>query len=336
MAYQIRIANSDVVFPAEPGEKIIDAAERAGIDLPHACRSGFCGCCAAKLVEGRALIYAPGSKEPTEACGKVMPCVSVAASDLVIDTPYKKMEPAIPVRISEKKLAAPDVYVIRLTPECGSAIEFTPGQFVDVLLENGQRRSYSIACDTPATEGIELHIRHVPGGLFTDRLFGKTGAPLEKGASLKISAPSGEFRLHKRTEHDLVFLVTGTGFAPAKAMVENFIRRPSAKPHQVYLYWGGRHVRDIYMKELCEQWDKEHDWFHFCPVLSRPDETDAWTGRTGHVQEAFLSEHPDAGNYDAYICGTPRLVTDSTKCLSAAGMDCGCIYSDAFTSLADS
>ena len=90
------------------------------------------------------------------------------------------------------------------------------------------------------------------------------------------------------------------------------------------------------MKALCEQWDKDHDWFHFCPVLSRSDEQDAWTGRKGHVQDVFLREHPNASGFDAYICGTPRLVSDSTAALVAAGMDRSSIYSDAFTSLADS
>ncbi len=333
MTYQISIAGSDVVFPAEPGEKILSAAEKAGIDLPHACRGGFCGACRAKVVSGDFIVYAPGSKEGvlTKSPDSVLTCVSEAASDAVLDVKFTRLNPNIRMKIERMFKVAPDVMVLHLAPENGKPLEFTAGQFIDFILEKGERRSYSIASDSNSSF-VELHIRYVKGGLFTERLF---NGGVQAGDVLEVAAPSGDFRLHKRTENDLVFFVTGTGFAPAKAMIENFIRIPSAKPHQVYLYWGGRHTPDLYMDMLCRGWEEKNPWFHYCPVLSRADETDAWTGRTGHVQDAFLAEHPDASEFDVYICGTPRLVIDTAAALTAAGTDASRIYSDSFTSKAD-
>lgn len=332
MAYTIRIKGSDVAFEAEPGEKIIDAAERAGIDLPHACRSGFCRCCRAKVVSGEFLNFAPGSKEGTPAAGEILACTSVALSDGEIETTFKQAVPAIPAEVTVFEQLAPDVIRLVLKPQRGAPLVYSAGQFVDIFV-GSERRSYSIASDPQASaEGIELQIRHVPGGLFTDQLFGVKGKPIAKGSVLKISAPAGDFRLHKRTDHDIVFLMTGTGFAPAKAMIESFIRLPSAKPHQIYLYWGGRTRADLYMDELCRKWDAEHEWFHYCPVLSREE---GWEGRKGHVQDAFLADHPDASGFDAYFCGSPRLVADGTAALTRAGADPERIYSDAFTSKAD-
>ena len=331
MAYTIRIKGSDVAFEAEPGERILDAAERAGIELPRACRSGFCQCCKAKVVSGDFLAYAPGSSEGKPAAGgTILTCSASAVSDAEIDVPFKKASPAIPARVAVLEKLAPDVIRLVLKPEHGAASPFNPGQFLDILL-GAERRSYSIACDTPAPEGYELHIRHVPGGLFTDQLFGVKGRPVAVGDVLKISAPSGEFRLHKRTDNDLVFLMTGTGFAPAKSMIESLIHRPPAKPHQVYLYWGGKTAADLYMDALCRRWEAEHDWFHYCPVLSRAE---GWSGRKGHVQDAFLADHPQALRFDAYLCGSPRLVSEGTASLVAAGADPSRIYSDAFTSKA--
>ena len=336
MAFLVKISGTDVSFPAEKGERILDAAERAGYDIPHACRSGFCGSCSANVVSGDFITYAPGSKEGVPSHGpKILTCSTEAASDVEIAVQIKKLVRNIPVTVAAMDRVAPDAIRLVLKADSGKPIEFIPGQFVDILLENKERRSYSIACDTPAENGLELHIRHVPGGLFTDRRFGVKGEPIQVGTKLEIAAPAGDFHLHKRTPHDILILVTGTGFAPAKAMIENFIKLPSAKPHQVYLYWGGRHKVDLYMDELCRKWDAEHEWFHYCPVLSRPDESEGWTGRVGHVQDQFLADHPDASQYDAYICGTPRLVTDAVNALTAAGLDKDCTYSDSFTSKKD-
>lgn len=326
MTYTIRIKGSDVSFPAEPGERILKAAERAGIELPHACGSGFCGACSAKVASGSFLAYAPGSSEGRPASGpNILCCSSSALSDAEIEIAWKRLVAASDMKVESCERLAPDVIRVVLRP-AGAPVVFTPGQFVDIV-QGDERRSYSIACDNVAGV-IELHIRHVKGGRFTDRFFGVTASPLKAGDTLRVTAPSGEFRLHKRTDHDLAFLMTGTGFAPAKAMIENYIRLPAAKPHQVYLYWGGRTKADLYMDELCRRWEREHDWFHYCPVLSR--EAD-WDGRRGHVQDAFLADHPDASGFDAYMCGSGRLVADATAALKAAGIAPDRIYSDAFT-----
>lgn len=331
MAYTIRIKGTDVAFKAEPGEKILDAAERAGIELPRACRSGFCQCCKAKVESGEFLAYAPGSKEGKPASGTILTCTSTALSDAVIDVPFKRVASGIPAKVVVLEKLAPDVIRLVLKPESGEPAPFNPGQFIDVFVD-GARRSYSIACDTPAPGGYELHVRHVPGGLFTDRLFGVKGEPVKLGDTLQISEPAGDFRLRKRTENDIVFLMTGTGFAPAKAMIEGYINRPSATPHEVWLYWGGKTEADLYLDALCRKWDAENEWFHYCPVLSRAE---GWTGRKGHVQDAFLADHPDASKFDAYFCGSPRLVSEGSAAVIAAGANPERIFGDAFTSKAD-
>lgn len=211
MAFLVKISGTDVSFPAEKGERILDAAERAGYDIPHACRSGFCGSCSANVVSGDFITYAPGSKEGVPSHGpKILTCSTEAASDVEIAVQIKKLVRNIPVTVAAMDRVAPDVIRLVLKADSGKPIEFIPGQFVDILLENKERRSYSIACDTPAENGLELHIRHVPGGLFTDRLFGVKGEPIQVGTKLEIAAPAGDFRLHKRTPHDILILVTGT------------------------------------------------------------------------------------------------------------------------------
>ncbi len=333
MAYQIKISGTDVVFSAEKGERLLDAAARAGLNFPHACRCGFCGMCAATVVSGDFIAYAPGSAEGRPSKGpRILTCSTEAASDAEISIQFTRLSPNVRMRVASMERLAPDVIRLVLQPVSGEPFSYLPGQFVDFILEGGERRSYSIAA-AHAKAGLELHIRHVPGGLFTDRLFGVKGDPVAKGTEFEVAAPSGEFRIDRESGHDIVFLMTGTGFAPAKAMIESLISRP-LEGKAVYLYWGGRHRVDLYMDELCRSWDAKYEWFHYCPVLSRATPEEAWDGRTGHVQNAFVADHPDASGFDAYICGSMRLVEDSVRALTAAGMKEENIRSDAFTSKA--
>ncbi len=336
--HAITLLPSGKAFSSQAGESVLDAALRQGILLPHQCKTGTCGACRARVVEGEAVCL-PGAQPAalsSQEAGQGMHllCCTQAASSLAIECAEIPHIPGIavrklPVRVVAMERLAPDVMRVQLQPPAGQQrLHYAAGQYVDVLLPGNRRRSYSLA--TPAQEGqelLELHIRHLPGGLFTDQVFGK----LKARDVLRIEGPFGTFGMHDQGSlAPAILLASGTGFAPIKALVEQLLATGSQRP--VHLYWGGRKREDLYQHALCLEWAQaQQGRLAYVPVLSDAPASDGWTGRTGWVHEAVLHDHADLSQHEVYACGAPAMVEAARRDFVArAGMRATAFFADAF------
>lgn len=336
-ACAITLLPSGKSFTSQAGESVLDAALRQGILLPHQCKTGTCGACRARVADGAAACL-PGAQpvalSPQEAGqGLHLLCCTQAASDLRVECAEIPHIPGIavrklPVRVAALELLAPDVVRVLLQPPPGQHLHYAAGQYVDVLLPGNRRRSYSLA--TPAREGqeqLELHIRHLPGGLFTDQVFGK----LKVRDVLRIEGPFGTFGMHDReSQAPAILLASGTGFAPVKALVEQLLATGSRR--RMHLYWGGRTRADLYLHSLCVEWECAlQGRLTYVPVLSDAPASDGWTGRTGWVHQAVLQDHADLSQHEVYACGAPAMVDAARRDLAVqAGMRPTAFFADAF------
>lgn len=336
--HAITLLPSGKTFTSQVDESVLDAALRQGILLPHQCKTGTCGACRARVVHGEAVCLPgaqPAALSPEEAGqGMHLLCCTQAVSPLHIECTEIPHIPGIavrklPVRVVTMERLAPDVMRVQLQPPAGQPrLHYAAGQYVDVLLPGNRRRSYSLA--TPAREGqdlLELHIRHLPGGLFTDQVFGK----LKVRDVLRIEGPFGTFGMHDgASQAPAILLASGTGFAPVKALVEQLLAAGSGR--RVHLYWGGRARADLYLHGLCQEWERAlQGRLSYVPVLSDAPEADAWTGRTGWVHQAVLQDHADLLQHEVYACGAPAMVDAARHDFAAlAGMRPMAFFADAF------
>jgi len=319
--------------PVRPGETLLDAGLRAQVALPFECRSGGCGVCRATVLAGE---VDPGvyqkSALPDEARlrGQVLLCCAVPLSDVEIELEEGAAlrESAVPVyeaKVTRLERLAPDVMLLELALPAGQKIRYEAGQYLNILLEDGARRSYSFTAPSGETDRIELHVRRVPGGRFTTRVF----ESMKVGDKLRFEGPLGEFILHEPSDRPLIFVAGATGFAPVKSLLEQAFRMGIKRP--MYLYWGVRKRRDFYLFDLPQRWAEQHPNFHFVPVLSEPGPDDEWTGRTGLVHEAILADFPDLSGHSVYACGSLNMVAAAVPDFIAHGLDETQCFSDAFT-----
>ncbi|MGZ8288548.1 MAG: CDP-6-deoxy-delta-3,4-glucoseen reductase [Telluria sp.] len=338
MTFQITVQPSGHQFTCEADESVLTAALRAGIGLPYGCKNGACGSCKGKVIEGSVEHKAHQQRAlpPNEAAeGMALFCCAVPKQDLVIQAreiagsseyPVRKM----PTRVASVEKVAPDVAVVTLQLPANEALAYRAGQYIEFLLKDGKRRSYSMA-SAPSLEGpVTLHIRYMAGGLFTEHVFND----MKERDILRFEGPHGTFFLREESTKPIVLLASGTGFAPIKALVEHLQHLNSTRP--VHLYWGGRRPLDLYMNELCEQWAAILPNFTYVPVVSHALPEDHWTGRTGYVHAAVMQDLPDLSNYQVYACGAPIVVDSArTDYVEKCGLPADEFYADAFTSEAD-
>jgi len=333
MTFTVTINTSGHQFEAEENETILDAAIRQGTALPYGCRNGRCGSCMADLVSGEVTYYAspPALEEAGE--GKCLPCQGFAASDLTLAVREAESTADLEVKLLPCRVHAVDHLthdVVRLLLKLpdNQRLQFRAGQYLDFLLADGRRRAFSIANAPHDDEFIELHIRHVDGGEFTDWVFSQ----MKEKTILRIQAPLGTFVLDEDSDRPMIFMGGGTGFAPLKGQIEQAFEAGIDRP--MALYWGVRSERDLYMNELPEEWVTEHPNFSFVPVLSEPD--DGWQGRTGWVHEAVLADIPELARHDLYMAGPPPMVNAARDAFRAAGMPDAHMHYDSFDYAEDS
>ena len=336
MTFQVTLQPSGHQFQVEPDEKILEAGIKAGLSIPYSCRSGVCRSCRGTVREGEVDF---GDVHPTylpdsdKAKGLALLCSARAKSDLVVEIAELEglagIKPGIvPCRVVKIERPSADVAVLDLRLPMNENMRFMAGQYVDFLLKDGKRRSYSIA-SKPSAEGvshIELHSRHVPGGHFTDRLF---AGEVKEREVMRFEGPLGSFYLREDSNKPIIFLASGTGFAPIKAMIEHAIARGSQRPMQ--LYWGCRKPADLYMAALPEQWAREVPGFSYVPVLSEVSAQDGWQGRTGLVHQAVMADHPDLSGHEVYACGVPVMVDAAQRdFLAQCGLPEDAFFADSF------
>jgi len=338
MTFQISILPSGRIFTALPGEAMLSAGIRQGIGLPYGCKDGACGSCKCKKIEGTVVHGLHQSKalsDEEEANGYVLTCCGVAHSDVVLESrqvteagafPIRKM----PARVSSFTRASHDVMVIQLQLPANDPFVYHAGQYVEFILRDGSRRSYSMANARHNGPGVELHIRHMPGGKFTDHVFGT----MKEKEIQRIEGPFGSFFLREDSDKPIVLLASGTGFAPIKALIEHMQFQGITRP--ATLYWGGRRPHDLYMDAWVREKMREMPNLHYVPVISNATAEDAWTGRTGFVHKAVLEDLPDLSGYQVYACGAP-IVVDLARLeySELAGLPEEEYYADAFITEAD-
>lgn len=334
MSFKIQIDPSGHQFSVGPGETILDAALRQGIGLPYGCRSGNCGSCVADLNEG-SVAYPSGTPSALEnqKPGSCLPCQAVPESDLrlgvrEVETVQELEIRTLPCRVARIEHLAHDVARLYLKLPDGQRLQFLAGQYLDFMLADGRRRAFSIANAPHDDELIELHVRRVPGGDFTDYVFER----MREKAILRIQAPLGRFFLHEDSERPVILMGGGTGFAPLKGIIEHAFHIGDQRP--MHLYWGVRARRDLYLAELPNRWAQTHANFRFTPVLSEPDAD--WDGRRGWVHEAVLADHPQLAEYDLYMSGPPVMIDAAATAFAAAGLSREHMFSDAFEYAKDS
>lgn len=340
MSFSVTVLPSGRTFTANADEALLAAAIRQGIGLPYGCKDGACGSCKCKKLEGTVVhgthqLKALSAEEAER--GFILTCCGVAHSDVVMESrqvtdesafPIKKM----PVRVNSLTKASHDVMLLRLQLPAADVFKYHAGQYVEFLLRDGDRRAYSMG-NAPHTQlenpGVELHIRHMPGGKFTDHVFG----PMKEKEILRIEGPFGSFYLREESAKPMIMLASGTGFAPIKAIIEHLQAKSITRP--AILYWGGRRPADLYM----------HDWvlgkvadmpnLRYVPVISDALPEDAWTGRTGFVHRAVLQDFPDLSAYQVYACGAPIVVDSAQADYLSAGLPADEFYADSFVTEKD-
>ncbi len=338
-AFQISIEPSGRNFSAHADETMLAAGIRQGVGLPYGCKDGACGSCKCKKISGIVVHGTHQSKALSpeeEAAGLVLTCCGVAQSDVVLESRQVTSEGAFPIKkmptrvnLLEKKSA--DVMLLKLQLPANDSFSYHAGQYVEFILRDGARRSYSMA-NAPHTlaAGLELHIRHMPGGKFTDHVF----KIMKEKEILRIEGPFGSFYLREESAKPIILLASGTGFAPIKAVLEHMQFKGITRP--ATLYWGGRRPADLYLSDWVQAQLAAMPNLHYVPVVSDALPEDGWNGRTGFVHQAVLQDFPDLSGHQVYACGAP-IVVDSARAAytTQAGLPEDEFFADSFTSEAD-
>jgi CDP-4-dehydro-6-deoxyglucose reductase len=341
MTFNISVLPSGRSFTANPGEPMLAAAIRQGIGLPYGCKDGACGSCKCKKLEGT-VTHGPHQlkalSHEEEAAGFVLTCCGVPQTDVVLESRQVTDESAFPIkrmpaRVSSLVRASHDVMVIRLQLPANDVFKYHAGQYVEFLLQGGDRRSYSMA-NAPHTQldnpGLELHLRHMPGGKFTEHVFGA----MKKKEIVRVEGPYGSFFLREDSTKPMILLASGTGFAPIKALIEHMQFKNITRP--AVLYWGGRRPADLYMNDWMVEKLAQMPQLRYVPVVSNALPEDAWGGRTGFVHKAVLEDFPDLSGHQVYACGAP-IVVESARAdyMALAGLPEEEYFADSFTTEAD-
>ena len=338
--FDVTIEPSGRSFSVAQGETILAAAIRQGINLPYGCKDGACGSCKCTMLSGAVQQGAHQEKamsETEQAQGKVLTCCAVPTSKVVLESRQVTAEGAypvrkMPVRISALERLSHDVMRMVLQKPATEAMQFHAGQYVEFLLRDGVRRSYSMA-NAPHTladgAGLEMHLRHMPGGLFTDKVFSE----MKERDILRIEGPFGSFYLREDSAKPMVLLASGTGFAPIKAIIEHMQHKGITRP--ATLYWGARRPEDLYLHDWVQARVAQMPNLRYVPVVSNATTEDNWQGRTGFVHLAVLQDLSDLSTYQVYACGAPVVVESAQADYRQAGLPDDEFFADSFISEAD-
>ncbi len=329
---KVTIKNSGHTFDVRPSQTVLQAAIDAGINLPYGCRNGACGSCKAKLISGKVMHndYQVSAMSDAElAAGNALLCCAMALEDLTIECRevggLAGIKPRIlPARVAKKEQLAHDVVALHLQLPASERLQFKAGQYIEFILKDGKRRAFSIANAQHDAEFLQLHIRVIPGGVFSEYVANE----LVEKAILRIEAPFGTFFLREDSNKPIILVAGGTGFAPVKGIVEHMLFNNIQR--DIILYRGARQVQDLYMHELCEKWAEFTPHLTYVPVISEPQDG-TWQGRVGLVHEAVLADIEDLSSYQAYVCGAPGMCEVAHTSFVQQGLLPDEFFSDAFT-----
>lgn len=330
MTFNISVTGKEFRFPCEPDESVLNAAQRAGLEMPFSCRKGVCGTCKGGIVSGEVRAFMGDALSAAErAAGQALFCNTRPRSDLVIaPRSISKADPfarrIVTARVFRLQRLAEDVMLVHLRFPPGIRVKFKAGQHLNLILDNGERRDFSLANPPRESDGAQLHIRHVPGGVFTGYVF----SDLKRGDLLRAEIPFGDFTLQPG-DKPVVFVAGSTGFAPIQSIIEDMLARGIKR--RWTLYWGARHAGGLY-SDLPSRWLRQSPEGRYVPVLSA---SYADGMRHGLVHSAVLTDHPSLENVQAYACGVPAMVQAARTEFIAAGLPEQEFFSDSFVTQAD-
>lgn len=339
MSFSITNQRTQSCFTTQPGETILEAALRDNRIFPYGCRNGVCGACKSTLVSGTVDYgtyddFALTDDEIKQ--GKVLLCQAIAHTDVTIDAEeiasgQNIQIKMLPCRVAQLEKRADDVMRVFLQLPKSQSFNFMPGQYIDIIMKDGQRRSFSIA-NLPqhaAEEGLELHIRHVADGHFTSKIF----TSLRPRDLLRFEGPFGTYLLQSEAEQPMIMVAGGTGFAPIKSLVLQAL--DSHPTQRIHLFWGARDEQDLYLNELAEKWAREYANFRYTPVLSgavsQNTALDGWRGASGWVHEVVLASYDSFAEFDVYASGPPVMIDAVRDGMCKMGMRLERFFFDSFT-----
>lgn len=332
MPRQVTIKPSNHAFAVNDGETILEAALREGFVIAYGCRNGACGTCKGRVIEG-SVDYGKYQEhalpETDRRLGMALFCQARPLGDITIECreigAVRDIQVrTLPCRVQRMERLAPDVMLLELKLPANERLQFLAGQYIDILLKDGTRRSLSMANAPHDDAVLQLHLRNY-GGPFSDLVFNR----MKEKEILRFEGPLGTFFLREDSDKPVILLASGTGFAPIKAIIEHALNKGIGRG--MTLYWGGRCRTDIYMNTLAEEWQRSHG-LRYVPVLSEPQEAENWAGRTGLVHHAVMGDFPDLSEHQVYACGAPVMVEAAHRDFTAlCGLPDDEFYSDAFT-----
>jgi CDP-4-dehydro-6-deoxyglucose reductase, E3 len=336
---KVTVQPSGQTFDVEAGEAVLTAALRQGVMLPYGCKNGACGSCKGKIVSGAVdygHYHARVLTEEERAHGKALFCqAKPLGAELVIEcrTIGAAKDIAVkllPCRVQKLEKVADDVMILQLKLPANERLQFLAGQYIDFLLKGGERRSFSMANAPHSDDLVELHVRQVAGGSFTEHVFGK----MKERDILRMEGPLGSFFLREDSPKPIVFVASGTGFAPIKSILETAFYKKIQRP--MVLYWGARRPKDLYLDPLPQKWALEHPNFRYVPVISEARPEDSWSGRSGFVHRAVMEDFPDLSAHQVYACGVPIMVDSARRdFIAQCQLPEDEFYADSFTTAAD-
>lgn len=331
MSFNVRIEPSGHQPTVQAEETVLSAALRSGVVLPYSCRNGSCGSCKGRVLSGE-IDYghydAAALTDEEKRAGSALFCQAIPCSNLVIQAEEVSAASGmaiktLPCRVVSMYQAAHDVMILSLILPRNEQLKYLAGQYVDILLRDGQRRSFSIAT-APRSESLQLHVRRVPGGKFTEHVFSK----MKERDLLRFHGPLGVFFLRSDSDRPVIFMAGGTGLAPIKAILEQAFAQELRRP--MHVFWGVRARRDLYLSDLVESWRDTYEHLHFTPVLSDPQSMDRWTGRTGWVHAAVLQDYRNLSCYEVYASGPPPMIIAARGSFFERGLCAEHFYFDSF------
>jgi len=330
---KVTIKNSGNTFKVRPSQTVLQAAIEAGINLPYGCRNGACGACKAKLLQGKVIHddYQGSAMSDAELiAGNALLCCARPIEDLTIECRelggLAGIKPRIlPARVAKKEQLTHDVIGLHLQLPASERLQFKAGQYIEFILKDGKRRAFSIANAPHDSDFLQLHIRVIAGGVFSEYV----EKELQEKAILRLEAPFGSFFLREDSQKPIILVAGGTGFSPVKGIIEHILHNNIKR--DILLYRGARELRDLYMNDLCEKWAALMPSITYIPVLSEAADSDSWQGRAGLVHQAVLDDISDLSAYQAYVCGAPGMCEVAHQSFLQQGLDAEEFFSDAFT-----
>jgi len=316
----IELAGRDPIqFACDPGMTVLDAAAKAGWELPYSCRRGNCESCRTPVLSGQ---VTPPARD-----GTALLCQVRAASDIRIapdraEPLQQTSRKRVRAKLYRVRMAAPDVAIVDLRFPAGVRVAFKAGQYLRVLIEGEEPRCFSMSSTPKASDSAQIQVRVLPGSLFGERLL----PTLQPGDPVEVELPHGDFYLRPGPQ-PVLLVAGGTGFAPMQSILEDAL--PKQRDRSFTLYWGARQADGLYALEQVRKWEQKYPNFRFHGVISNDP---AATGfRTGLVHEAVLQDHPDLSAHQVYACGAPVLVSAAKESFTARGLAPSAFYSDAFS-----